>query len=157
MIPKRFRPAAIAALTVVVASGSMLAYSATAVPGPREADRATADAFGRMASDVLSQRTQALVEDHAGHRNSGQTSTKTRLSAKLKKDEDAAVASLRSRKTRLAELGEAYTAADTRVVVDKATVTGGKAVVQVTEQTTLTYKKVRGTSRRPRTSGRSTS
>ncbi|MFJ3203314.1 amidase domain-containing protein [Streptomyces sp. NPDC086989] len=144
MIPKRFRPAAIAALTVVVASGSMLAYSATAVPGPREADRATADNFARIASDVLSQRTQALVEDHAGHRNSGQTATKARLSAKLKSDQDAALASLRSRKTRLAELGEAYTDAKTRVVVDKATVTGGKAVVQVTEQTTLTYKKLRG-------------
>lgn len=144
MIPKRFRPAAIAALTVAVVSGSMFAYSATAATGPREADRATADAFGRIAKDVLSQRTQALVEDQAGHSKPGQSSTKARLSAKLKKDEDAALASLRSRKTRLAELGEAYTDADTRVVVDRATVTGGKAVVQVSEQTTLTYKKLRG-------------
>ncbi|MFD8416499.1 amidase domain-containing protein [Streptomyces sp. NPDC059650] len=144
MIPKRFRPAAIAALTVALASGSMLAYSATAETGPREADRATADAFARIADDVLSQRTQALVEDQAGRPGSGPGATKTRMSAKLKKDEDAAIQSLRSRKTRLAELGEAYTGGDTRVVVDKATVAGGKAVVQVTEQTTLTYKKLRG-------------
>ncbi|MFJ9648328.1 amidase domain-containing protein [Streptomyces sp. NPDC004244] len=144
MIPKRFRPAAIAALTVALASGSMLAYSATAEPGPREADRATADAFARIADDILSQRTQALVEDQAGRPGSGPGATKTRMSAKLKKDEDAAIQSLRSRKTRLAELGEAYTGGDTRVVVDKATVAGGKAVVQVTEQTTLTYKKLRG-------------
>ncbi|MEV6685045.1 amidase domain-containing protein [Streptomyces sp. NPDC051130] len=144
MIPKRFRPAAIAALTVALASGSMLAYSANAGTGPEAADRATSDTFARIADDVLSQRTQALVEDQSGHHNSGHNSAKTRLSAQLKKDEDAAVASLRSRKTRLAELGEAYTGADTRVAVDRATVTGGKATVQVTEQTTLTYKKVRG-------------
>ncbi|MFB6564887.1 MULTISPECIES: amidase domain-containing protein [unclassified Streptomyces] len=144
MIPKRFRPAAIAALTVALASGSMLAYSATAVSGPRDADRATADTFARVANDVLSQRTQALVEDQPGRHGSGQAGPKTRLSAQLKKDEDAALQALRSRKTRLAELGEAYTDAATRVVVDRATVTGGKAVVQVTEQTTLTYKKLRG-------------
>ncbi|MFI5828199.1 amidase domain-containing protein [Streptomyces sp. NPDC051578] len=122
----------------------MLAYSANAGTGPEAADRATSDTFARIADDVLSQRTQALVEDQSGHHNSGHTPAKTRLSAQLKKDEDAAVASLRSRKTRLAELGEAYTGADTRVAVDRATVTGGKATVQVTEQTTLTYKKVRG-------------
>ncbi|MFI9061908.1 amidase domain-containing protein [Streptomyces sp. NPDC053429] len=144
MIPKRFRPAAIAALTVALASGSMLAYSANAGTGPEAADRATSDTFARIADDVLSQRTQALVEDQSGHHNSGHNPAKARLSAQLKKDEDAAIASLRSRKTRLAELGEAYTGADTRVAVDRATVTGGKATVQVTEQTTLTYKKVRG-------------
>ncbi|MEU6866670.1 amidase domain-containing protein [Streptomyces sp. NPDC046876] len=128
-------------------SGSLFAYSATAEPGPHDADRATADAFGRIADDVLSQRTDALVEDQAGHRNSGHSghnSSKARLSDQLKKDEAAAIQSLKSRKTRLAELGEAYTDADTTVAVDKATVAGGKATVQVTEHTTLTYKKVRG-------------
>ncbi|MFD3697050.1 amidase domain-containing protein [Streptomyces sp. NPDC058646] len=144
MIPKRFRPAAIAALTVAMVSGSMLAYSASAGSGPEAADRATADTFARMADDVLSQRTQALVEDQAGKHGSGPGGGKTRMADQLKKDEDAALQSLRSRKTRLAELGEAYTGADTRVVVDRATVTGGKATVQVTEQTTLTYKKLRG-------------
>ncbi|MEU9107691.1 amidase domain-containing protein [Streptomyces xanthophaeus] len=144
MIPKRFRPAAIAALTVALASGSMLAYSASAGTGPEAADRATSEAFGRMADDVLSERTQALVEDQPGRRQAGQTPAKTRMSAQLKKDEEAAISSLRSRKTRLADLGEAYTGADTRVAVDRATVTGGKATVEVTEQTTLTYKKLRG-------------
>ncbi|WTB21042.1 amidase domain-containing protein [Streptomyces virginiae] len=144
MIPKRFRPAAIAALTVALASGSMLAYSASAGTGPEAADRATSEAFARMAEDVLSERTQALVEDQPGRRHSGQTPAKTRMSAQLKKDEEAAISSLRSRRTRLADLGEAYTGADTRVAVDRATVAGGKATVQVTEQTTLTYKKLRG-------------
>ncbi|MEV7723457.1 amidase domain-containing protein [Streptomyces sp. NPDC087917] len=144
MIPKRFRPAAIAALTVALASGSLFAYSASAGTGPEAADRATADTFARMADDVLSHRTQALVEDRAGHRNSAPAAAKTRMSSQLKKDEDAAISTLRSRRTRLADLGEAYTGADTRVSVDRATITGGKATVQVTEQSTLTYKKVRG-------------
>ncbi|MFD8985224.1 amidase domain-containing protein [Streptomyces sp. NPDC059564] len=144
MIPKRFRLAVGAALTVGVASASLLASSASAESGPKAADRKTVDTFARLADDVLSQRTEALVEDRAGNHNSGRTTAKTRMSAQLKKDEDAAISSLRSRKTRLAELGEAYTGADTKVSVDKATVTGGKATVEVTEQTTLTYKKLRG-------------
>ncbi|MGW6861073.1 amidase domain-containing protein [Streptomyces xanthophaeus] len=122
----------------------MLAYSASAGTGPEAADRATSEAFARIADDVLSERTQALVEDQPGRRQAGQTPAKTRMSAQLKKDEEAAISSLRSRKTRLADLGEAYTGADTRVAVDRATVTGGKATVEVTEQTTLTYKKLRG-------------
>ncbi|MEU3727434.1 amidase domain-containing protein [Streptomyces sp. NPDC031705] len=143
MIPKRFRLAAVAALTVAIASGSLFAYSASAGTS-EEADRATADTFARLADDVLSQRTQALVDGRVRHRESGPAGKKARVSTALKKDEDAAIASLRSRKTRLAELGEAYTAADTRVTVDRATITGGKATVEVTEQTTLTYKKVHG-------------
>lgn len=67
MIPKRFRLAAIGALTVAIASGSLFAYSASAGT-TEEADRATADAFGRIADDVLSQRTQALVDGHVKHR-----------------------------------------------------------------------------------------
>ncbi|MFJ5026170.1 amidase domain-containing protein [Streptomyces goshikiensis] len=144
VIPKRFRPAAIAALTVALASGSMVAYSAGAASGPVTADHATADKFALVAADVLAQRTQTLVENPTAAQSSGQAGKKTRMSAQLKKDEAAALQSLRSRKSRLAELGEVYTSASTRVVVDRATVTGGKATVQVTETSTLTYKKLRG-------------
>ncbi|WP_435862269.1 amidase domain-containing protein [Streptomyces lavendulae] len=144
MIPKRFRLAAGAALTVGVVTAGLLASSASAESGPKAADRKTVDTFGRMANDVLSQRSEALVEDQGGHRNSGRNATKGRMSAQLAKDEDSALSSLKSRRTRLADLGEAYTKADTKVTVDKATVTGGKATVEVTEQTVLTYKKLRG-------------
>ncbi|GAA0286447.1 hypothetical protein GCM10010302_25890 [Streptomyces polychromogenes] len=145
MIPKRFRPAAIAALTVAVASGGFFAYSANAVSGPAEADKATTEAFGRLADDVLSQRTQALVDGQTVRHGHGQGGKKkARVSDGLKKEQDAAIQSLRERKTRLAQLGEVYSGADTKVTVDRATVTGGKATVQVTEQTTLTYKKVNG-------------
>ncbi|WP_442812924.1 amidase domain-containing protein [Streptomyces sp. NBC_01343] len=144
MIPKRFRLAVGAALTVTLSSATLFAYSASAGSGPEAADRATVDTFARIADDVLSQRTQALVEEQPGHRNSGPSSAKTRMSAQLKKDEDAAISSLQSRKTRLAALGEAYSGATTHVAVDRATVTGGKATVEVSEDTTLTYKKLRG-------------
>ncbi|MER5810415.1 amidase domain-containing protein [Streptomyces sp. NPDC002033] len=127
-----------------MASASLLASSASAESGPKAADRKTVDTFARLADDVLSQRSEALVEEQAGRHDGARNSTKARMSAQLKKDEDAAISSLRSRKTRLAALGEAYTGADTKVSVDKATVTGGKATVEVTEQTTLTYKKLRG-------------
>ncbi|MET8750765.1 amidase domain-containing protein [Streptomyces sp. NPDC059104] len=144
MIPKRFRLAAGAALTVGVVTAGLLASSASAESGPKAADRKTVDTFGRLASDVLSQRSDALVEDQGGHRNSGRNAAKSRMSAQLAKDEDSALSSLKSRRTRLADLGEAYTKADTKVTVEKATVTGGKATVEVTEQTVLTYKKLRG-------------
>ncbi|AZM51282.1 hypothetical protein DMA15_00685 [Streptomyces sp. WAC 01529] len=147
MIPKRYRPAAVASLTAAVASGSLLAPPAHADAvdsGPRKADRETVAAFARIADDVLSRRTQALVEDHAGRGDSGAGAPKTRMSGRLKKDEDAALRSLGARKSRLAKLGEAYTKADTRVVVERATITGHTATVQVTSSSTLTYKKVRG-------------
>ncbi|WP_030786501.1 amidase domain-containing protein [Streptomyces sp. NRRL S-920] len=147
MIPKRYRPAAVASLTAAVASGSLLAPPAHADAvdsGPRKADRETVAAFARIADDVLSRRTQALVEDHAGRGDAGTGASTTRMSGRLKKDEDAALRLLSARKARLAKLGEAYTKADTRVVVERATITGRTATVQVTSSSTLTYKKVRG-------------
>lgn len=147
MISKRYRPAVVAGLTVAVMSGSTLAYPAnadTVDSAPRKADRETVDTFARIAEDVLSRRTRALVEGHAGADRSGDGAATTRMSSRLKKDESAALRALQSRKSRLARLGEAYTDADTRVVVDRATITGRTATVQVTASSTLTYKKLRG-------------
>ncbi|GAB3653973.1 hypothetical protein GCM10027589_12430 [Actinocorallia lasiicapitis] len=45
---------------------------------------------------------------------------------------------------KLKKAKEAYTSADTQVKVDKSSVSGETATVQVTETTMLTYKKVRG-------------
>ncbi|MFF4322804.1 amidase domain-containing protein [Streptomyces sp. NPDC001568] len=144
MIPKRFRPAFIAALTVALTSGSFLAYSASAGSGPEAADRAATDAFARIADEVLSRRSEVLVEEQQGRRGAAPGSAKAAMSTKFKKDEDTALSSLRSRKARLAEFGEAYSGADTRVTIDRATITGGRATVQLTEDTKLTYKKLRG-------------
>ncbi|WP_330334187.1 amidase domain-containing protein [Streptomyces sp. NBC_00536] len=131
------------ALAAVLSYAFLPSSSASEAPQKHTADSASLKTFARIADDVLSQRTEALVEDQPGHHpaTSGQ---KTRMSPQLQKDEKDALSSLRSRKTRLQALGEAYSAADTKVVVDKATVTKGKATVQVTEDTTLTYKKVHG-------------
>ncbi|WP_306336287.1 amidase domain-containing protein [Streptomyces sp. KL118A] len=155
-IPKRYRPAALAGLAAAVASGCLLVPSAHADAGevPRKADPRTLAAFARIADDVLSRRTQALVEDRAGRGGPDADAGTPRMSARLRTDEDAALRSLRARKSRLAQLGEAYTKADTRVVVDRATLTGSTATVQVTASSTLTYKKVRGGG--PRTTAFST-
>ncbi|MEW2390764.1 amidase domain-containing protein [Streptomyces venezuelae] len=155
-IPKRYRPAAIVGLTAAVASGCLLAPSAHADAGgaPRKADHRSLAAFARIADDVLSRRTQALVEDRAGRGGPDAGAGTTRMSGRLRTDEDAALRSLRARKSRLAQLGEAYTKADTRVVVDSATLTGNTATVQVTASSTLTYKNVRGDG--PKTTASST-
>ncbi|MFE9406443.1 amidase domain-containing protein [Streptomyces sp. NPDC006530] len=132
------------ALAGVLSSAFLPASFASAAPRPHAADSATVSTFARIAGDVLTQRSQALVEDRAGRHTSATTGAKARMSAQLKRDEDAALASLRSRKTRLNALGESYTGADTHVAVNKATVSGRQATVEVTEDTTLTYKKIRG-------------
>ncbi|MBT2406843.1 MULTISPECIES: amidase domain-containing protein [unclassified Streptomyces] len=144
MISTTFRPAVGVALTTVISSAFLPVTSASAAPRPHAADSAAVSTFARIADDVLSRRTEALVEEGPKHRTSAPASAKTRMSPQLRRDEDAALSSLRSRKTRLRDLGEAYTDADTRVTVDTATVTNGRATVQVTEDTTLTYKKLRG-------------
>ncbi|MEU4212449.1 amidase domain-containing protein [Streptomyces sp. NPDC026206] len=106
-------------------------------------DEATAESFGRVADAVLAERTAALVDAKSARRIAPQDK-KVRVSAGLVRDEDTGLSSLRSRKSRLASLGEAYSAADTKVTMGKVTVKGGRATVEATESTTLTYKKVRG-------------
>ncbi|MEU6214939.1 amidase domain-containing protein [Streptomyces sp. NPDC047023] len=111
---------------------------------PRPMDKKATDTFAHIADQVLAERTQALVEEGRVSHGSGKPELKAELSAKLQKEEAAALDSLRSRRTVLARLGEQYSAADTRVSVDQATVAGSEATVRVTERTVLTYKKVRG-------------
>ncbi|MGV9881066.1 hypothetical protein [Streptomyces sp. NPDC003006] len=67
---------------------------------------AVAAARPTAADDVLSWRAQAVAEDHAGRGGSGAGASTTRMSGRLKKHEDAALGSLRTRKSRLAKLGE---------------------------------------------------
>ncbi|WP_431043486.1 amidase domain-containing protein [Streptomyces sp. P1-3] len=111
---------------------------------PRSADRATAKSFARIADAVLTDRTSALLDTRPVRRIAPLVDSDVRLSGGLARTEGTAVSSLRTRKARLAALGEAYTAADTRTTVDKTRVKDGRATVQVTETTTLTYKKIRG-------------
>ncbi|MDJ0382038.1 amidase domain-containing protein [Streptomyces sp. G-G2] len=131
------------ALAAVLSYAFLPSSFASEAPPSHTADQKTLNTFARMADDVLSQRTEALVEDRSGRRPAA-SGAKTRMSPQLQKDEAAALSSLQSRKTRLKALGEAYSDADTKVTVDKSTITKGHATVQVTEDTTLTYKKVRG-------------
>ncbi|MFH8409398.1 amidase domain-containing protein [Streptomyces sp. NPDC018019] len=130
-------------LTVATAAVLLPVSSAAATPRAGGVDQATAETFIRTADAVLSQRTAALLDSRSG-RIAPLPRKQVRLSAGLSRSEDAGVATLRARKKRLAALGEAYTAGDTRVTVDGARVTGRRATVQVTESTTLTYKKIRG-------------
>jgi hypothetical protein len=74
-----------------------------------------------------------------------------RLSSTLSHQETSALSTLRGRKTRLAALGEKYSKADTTVTLDRTRVSGRHATVDVTETTTLTYEKVKGTE--PKTTG----
>ncbi|WP_244283070.1 amidase domain-containing protein [Streptomyces flavidovirens] len=136
---------AVAAAAVVLPGTAGASWYKHAVPaGSGTADRPAADAFGRVADAVLTERTAALLDGPQRRRSGSPASGDVRLSAGFVRSEDGAETSLRDRKKRLRELGEAYTAADTDVKVNDVEVRGGKASVRVTESTTLTYKKIRG-------------
>ncbi|WP_242432225.1 amidase domain-containing protein [Streptomyces avermitilis] len=136
-----------AALLPVSAAGAATGSAATS----GTADRATTDAFGRIADAVLTDRTAALLDRQQLKSTAAKIKGGVRLSSALTKTEGTALSALRGRQSRLAALGEAYTAADTRVGVDKTRIKGSRATVEVTETTVLTYKKIRGDE--PRTTG----
>ncbi|MCA6091212.1 amidase domain-containing protein [Streptomyces sp. SCA3-4] len=137
--------AAVGSVLAVGATAALIpAFSADATPG-RKVDGSTVESFGRMAEAVLQDRTSALVDNRStGRVAPSGAGKKVRLSSGLVRSEDTAVSSLQDRKKLLAKLGEAYSAADTKVVVDKTEVKGSRVTVEVTESTTLTYKRVRG-------------
>lgn len=114
-----------------------------AVPGGAVDSRTTAT-FERVADAVLTDRTSALLDRPAARRGALTLDKGIRLASGLARAEANGLATLKGRKARLASLGEAYTAADTKVAVDSVRISDGQAVVRVTETTTLTYKKIRG-------------
>ncbi|KNB50873.1 hypothetical protein AC230_19710 [Streptomyces caatingaensis] len=120
------------------------ASAANAATPSAGVDKATADAFGRVATAVLTERTDALVDGRPQHRIAAKADRRAGLSARMARTERTDVSSLRTRKQRLAALGEVYTAGDTKVSVDGVRVSGKRATVRVTETTTFTYKKIRG-------------
>ncbi|MFE0046753.1 amidase domain-containing protein [Streptomyces albireticuli] len=137
------RSAVGAVLTMAVSAVLLPVSTANAAPAPRTADSATTKTFATLADAVLTQRTAALLDGRSA-RSTPAKPGNIRLSAALSRTEDTGLSTLRTRKARLASLGEAYTSGDTRVSVDTTSVKGGRATVRVTEVTTLTYKKIRG-------------
>ncbi|MFJ8647078.1 amidase domain-containing protein [Streptomyces sp. NPDC093546] len=135
---------AVAASAVLLPTAFAGTDSETEAAAKPTVDSATTASFGRLADAVLTQRTAALLDSGKARRSTPTTDKRAGLSAGWVRSEKEAVSSLRSRKGRLAALGEVYTSASTDVRVDKARVKGDRATVRVTETTTLTYKKIRG-------------
>ncbi|MDW4914714.1 amidase domain-containing protein [Streptomyces californicus] len=103
--------------------------------------------FAALADTVLTRRTSALLDGPQQlRRNATALPLKggVHVTSRLAHAEDTATEVLQDRKERLADLDEAYTAAETEVDIDEMRVAGDRATVQITETTTLTYKKIRG-------------
>ncbi|WP_369271377.1 amidase domain-containing protein [Streptomyces sp. R11] len=138
-----------AAAASVVAGAAMLPnWSAgAAVVDDPTVDARTKATFQRLADAVFTDRTEALVDGGQGNRDKPLTdgfSGDVRMSAGTARSEDAALSALDQRKDKLAKLGEKYSKGSTTVTLDATSVKGRKAKVAVTETTTLTYEKVRG-------------
>jgi len=135
-------------LAAVALSTALLPLSAAqAADAPNtQVTRATTDTFGRVADAVLTERTAALVAPAKNRpaRTALKAASGVKLTAALSRTEGTALTALGQTRSRLAGLGESYTAADTDVTVNSTKIQGKKAVVRVTEATTLTYAKVRG-------------
>ncbi|MFE9447980.1 amidase domain-containing protein [Streptomyces sp. NPDC006739] len=118
-------------------------------------DAATKATFQRLADAVFTDRTQALVDSAHGdterHQRTAAFSGNVRLSGTQSREEHSALTELRGRKSRLARAGEKYSKGSTTVTLDATQVKGRNATVDVTESTTLTYEKVKGTE--PKTTG----
>jgi hypothetical protein len=135
--------AAVALSTVLLPISAAHAAGDSAADTPK-VDRATTETFGRIADAVLSDRTNALLDGAQVARTKAHFAGGVRLSSALSRTENSTVSALHSRRSRLAALGEAYSAADTRVAVTRTRVKDRRTTVEVTETTTLTYKKIRG-------------
>ena len=132
-----FRSAAGAALTVALSAVALPASAASAAQ-TGVVDGATATSFGQLADAVLTERTAALLDGQQVRSAAAPVTKKARLSAGLTRNEKSALSTLRTRKARLAAMGEAYTKADTKVTVGKTRVMGGRATVQATETICMT-------------------
>ncbi|MBY8342539.1 amidase domain-containing protein [Streptomyces spinosirectus] len=144
------RRTALAALSLSTALLPLSAANATAdapakgTPTP-EATATTVDAFARAADTLFTDRTTALVEKPSpSGRTASRTTGAVRLAAAAAKSEATALTTLHATRSRLADAGEAYTGSDTEVTVDSVQVRGRTATAQVTENSTLTYARIRG-------------
>ncbi|MET8977454.1 amidase domain-containing protein [Streptomyces sp. NPDC004539] len=108
----------------------------------------TTELFGTLAEAVIERRTAALLDAPAPAALTARLATSTRgpvhLGSATAAEEDAVVKELTDLKKELAEIPEAYTAAETATTVDSVEVDGTTATVLVTEDTALTYKQIHG-------------
>ncbi|WP_079190861.1 amidase domain-containing protein [Streptomyces acidiscabies] len=108
----------------------------------------TTELFGALAEAVIERRTAALLDTPAPAALTAKLATSTRgpvhLSSATVAEEYAVVGELADLKKELAEIPEAYTAAETATTVDSVKVDGTTATVVVTEDTALTYKQIHG-------------
>lgn len=130
--------------SIAVSAALVPASAAGAVTRPGGVDKTTAESFSRIAGVVLTDRTAAIVDGKVRGHTTPPPAKQVHLSAAMKRSEKSVVASLHDRKRKLRSLGEAYSAGDTRVAVDRTSVDGKKATMRVTETTRLTYRKIRG-------------
>ncbi|MEU4086519.1 amidase domain-containing protein [Streptomyces aureus] len=131
----------------ITLSALLLPLSAAhaAAPVSPRVTASTADAFGRVADAVFTDRTAALLDRAPAERTALRATTAgIRVPAALTRTENTALTSLHGTRSRLAALGEAYSAADTKVTVNRTRVKGPLATAWVTETTTLTYRRIRG-------------
>ncbi|MFF4560426.1 amidase domain-containing protein [Streptomyces sp. NPDC001435] len=141
-----------AAASVVAGVALVPNWSAgAAVVDDPTVDAATKATFQKLADAVFTDRTDALVDGGHKKRATSGFSGDVKLSATRSREETSALTELHGRKSRLAKLGEKYSAGSTRVTLDATRVTGRTAKADVTESTTLTYAKVKGTE--PKTTG----
>lgn len=155
---KRRRTAIVTAAAASVVAGVALvpnwSAGAASVADDPTVDSATKATFQRLADAVFTDRTDALVDNGTAARKKSLASRfdgDVRLSSTATRTEDSTLSQLRSRKSRLASLGEEYSKANTAVTLDRTSVKGRQATVAVTETTTLTYADAQGGE--PKTTG----
>lgn len=139
---------AVSAAAVVAGVALVPNWSAgAAVVDDPTVNAATKATFQKLADAVFTDRTEALVTGADAKRDTPRAAGfrgDVKLSDTQTRTEKSALSELRGRQTRLARLGEKYSAGSTKVTLDATRVTGRTAKADVTEITSLTYAKTKG-------------
>lgn len=134
------------AVAAVALSTALLPLSAAHAAGASAPSMspATVDSFGRVAQAFFATRTNTLLDGAPAVRAEVTTVHGVGLSTSLARTERTGLSSLRGTRSRLAAVGEAYSAASTEVTVERSWLHRDEATVDVTETTVLTYRRVHG-------------
>jgi hypothetical protein len=132
-------------IAVIALLASGVAITGNAIPAAAQAslDDATTQTLSVAAQEFLQSRASALLSGQAPAKPSV-LGTAVSLAGQLAAQESAGRQSLTERRERLWKYQEAYSAARTAVTNVKASRTGDRATLTLTETTTLDYLKIRG-------------
>ncbi len=148
VIGTRYLPSARLTRSQIVLIGAIFALLLTVEPWSTAANASQSPSTGGPATSAVAMTIQTFLAERAEHLVSGApqhlSSAPIQSSAALVRAGESSDAALDARREQLKSLGEEYSGSKTRVEIRSSELTGTVMTVVATEETELTYKKIRG-------------